>query len=138
MKHGTVKTIVAMGVLTGIRAMAGLASLSSTHRVATKTLALAAAGETVADKTPWVGDRTDPVPLAGRTIIGAGIGALIAGEQNDSRLLGALLGAATAMIATHLAFQLRKHLPLSNTAGGLLEDGVVVALASHYAPTRQS
>lgn len=132
MKHGTVKQIVALGVLTGIRAMAGLATLSSTHRVATKTLALAAVGETVADKTPWVGDRTEPAPLAGRVVIGAGIGGLIAVEHDDNPLLGALLGAATALIATHLAFQARKHLPLSSTAGGLLEDGVVIALAARY------
>ena len=132
MKHGTVKQIVALGMLTGIRAMAGLATLSSRHRIATKTLALAAAGETVADKTPWVGNRTEPAPLAGRVVIGAGIGAMIAAEYNDNRLLGALLGAATALLATHLAFQVRKRLPLSSTAGGLLEDGVVIAIAARY------
>lgn len=136
MKHGTVTKIVALGVLTGMRSMAGLATLASTHRVARKVLALAAAGETVADKTPWVGDRTEPLPLAGRTIIGAGIGAMVASDHRDNLLIGAALGAATALIATHLAFYLRGRLPLSSVAGGLVEDGVVVAIASRYASRR--
>jgi uncharacterized membrane protein len=133
MNAGTLKKIVALGSVTGMRSLAGLATLASTYRgVARPAIALAAVGEMIADKTPWVGDRIDPVPLAGRAIMGAVVGRAIAGEQHENALLGGVLGAATAVVATHLAYQARKRLPLSSIAG-LLEDSLVIAIASRYA-----
>jgi uncharacterized membrane protein len=134
MNAGTLKKIVALGSVTGMRSLAGLATLASTYRgVARPAIALAAVGEMIADKTPWVGDRIDPVPLAGRAIMGAVVGRAIAGEQHENALLGGVLGAATAVVATHLAYQARKRLPFSSIAGGLLEDSLVIAIASRYA-----
>jgi uncharacterized membrane protein len=133
MNDGTLNKIVALGALTGMRSTAGLVTLALPHRgVARSVMVLAAAGEMIADKTALVGDRIDPLPLAGRAIIGAGVGALIAHQQDENPLLGGMLGAATALVAAHLAYHARKRLRLSSLAGGLLEDSVVVAIASRY------
>jgi uncharacterized membrane protein len=134
MTSDTLKKIVALGVVTGMRSIAGLAALASTRRgVARPAMALAAMGEMIADKTPWVGDRIDLVPLAGRAIMGAVVGGAIAGERDENALLGGALGAATALVASHLAYQARKRMPLSSIAGGLLEDSLVIAIATRYA-----
>jgi uncharacterized membrane protein len=129
----TLKRIVVLGALTGMRSMAGLATLALSHPgVARQVMTLAAAGEMIADKTPLVGDRVDTLPLAGRIIIGGVVGALIAREDDQSALLGGMIGSATALAAAHLAYQARKRLPASGVAGGLLEDGLVIALGSRY------
>lgn len=120
-----------LGALTGMRSMAGPAVLANRHGGALKGLVAAlAAGEMVADKTSFVGNRTDPVPLAGRALLGAVVGGVIAREARNNPLVGALLGAAAAVAMTHLAFQVRKRLPLSNVAGGTLEDAVVIGLGT--------
>lgn len=130
----TLKRIVALGALTGMRSMAGLAVLALPHPgVARSALALAAAGEMVADKTALVGDRIDPLPLAGRALIGALVGALIAREEDQNALLGGMIGSATALLAAHLAYHGRRRLSTSSVTGGLLEDGLVIALGSRYA-----
>ena len=133
MTEGTLKKIVALGALTGMRSMAGVATLAGSHRGATRAvMAVAAAAEMIADKTPWIGNRTDPLPLAGRVIIGAGIGMFVAHQNDDSTLLGGILGAATALAAAHLAYRIRKRSPLPSVASGLLEDSLVLAAASSY------
>jgi hypothetical protein len=130
----TLKRIVMLGALTGMRSMAGLATLAWPHAgVAGPVMALAAAGEMIADKTSLVGDRVDALPLAGRAIIGALVGVLIAREEDQNALLGGLVGSAAALAAAHLAYHGRKRLPASSFAGGLLEDGLVIAIASRYA-----
>jgi uncharacterized membrane protein len=134
MNDGTLKKIVALGALTGIRSMAGVATLAWPHRgLAQPVLALAAASEMIADKTPFVGDRIEPLPLGGRAVIGAGIGALIARQHAQNAVLGAMIGASTAVVVAHLAYHARKRLPLSSVAGGLLEDSLVIAIARRYA-----
>jgi uncharacterized membrane protein len=134
MNQGTLNRIVALGTLTGMRSTAGLATLALPHRgLARSVMAVAAAGEMIADKTALVGDRIDPLPLAGRAIIGAGLGAVIAAEQDENAVLGGLFGAAAAVVATYVAYHARKRLPLSSVTGGLLEDSLVIAIASRYA-----
>jgi uncharacterized membrane protein len=91
-----------------------------------------AAGEFVGDKTSLVGNRTDAVPLLGRAVLGALVGGLVANEEQDDVVAGALIGAATAFIAAHLAFQVRTRLLPSGVAGGLLEDAIVTAAAAAY------
>ena len=128
-----VKKIVALGGVTGLRSMSGLATLAAARGgPARPLLALAAAGEMIADKTPFLGDRIDPLPLTGRVIIGGVVGVLVARERDEGALAGGLLGAAAALLAAYLGYQARTWLPLSNVAGGLLEDTVVVAVASRY------
>lgn len=131
---GTAKTIIALGALTGVRSTAGLATLAARREgLARPLLTLAAVGEMIADKTAVVGNRTDPLPLAGRAILGGAVGGLVARERDEGALFGALLGAATAIVAAHLAYRVRTRLPLSNAAGGVLEDMLVVAIGSRYA-----
>jgi uncharacterized membrane protein len=122
-----------LGAVTGMRSMAGPAVLASRHGGALKGLVAAlAAGEMVADKTPVVGNRTDPAPLAGRALMGALVGGVIARQSRSNPLTGALLGASAAVAMTHLAFQIRKRLPLPNVLGGALEDAIVIGLSSRY------
>ena len=133
MNRSTLETTVALGAVTGIRSMAGLAGLMWARGGAARALTMAAAtGEMIADKTSLVGNRTDALPLTGRVILGAVVGVLVAREQHEDAVVGGVLGAATALAATHLAFQARTRLPLSNVAGGLLEDVLVVTIASRY------
>lgn len=130
----TLRRILALGALTGTRSMAGLAALAAQHGGVLKpVMGVMAAGEMVADKTPFVGNRTDAWPQAGRAVMGALVGGFIAREAGETVWFGALVGAATAVAATHLAYQLRTRLPLSTTAGGLLEDALVVGAGSLYA-----
>ena len=137
MNEHTLRQIVALGTVTGMRSMAGLATLSLPQRGFTRLImALAATGEMIGDKMPFIGDRIDPLPLAGRAILGTGVGVLIAREQDQNALLGGVLGAATALLVAHLAYYARKRLPLSTVAAGLLEDALVVGIASRYARQR--
>jgi hypothetical protein len=134
MNEGPLIKIVVLGALTGMRSTAGLATLAmAAGGVRRSVMALAAAGEMLADKTSLVGDRIDLLPLAGRTTIGAGVGVLIAREQNTNTLLAGALGAATALLSTLLAYRIRTRLPVSRIAGGLVEDAIVLGVASRYA-----
>ena len=125
--------IVAFGAVTGLRSMAGVATLARSHRQAGPILALATAGEMVADKTPWVADRVGPLPLLGRAALGAAAGAFIAREQHGSPWFGAVVGGTSAVVVAHVAWRARKECPRSNVAGGILEDALVLGVASLYA-----
>ena len=128
------KRILAIGAITGMRSMSGAAAVAAQHGGLVKQgVALLAAGEMAADKTAFVGNRTDPLPLGGRALMGALLGGWIAREQHDSILLGAVLGGATAVAVTHLAYQLRTRWPNATTATGLVEDSIVLGAASLYA-----
>ena len=133
MTQATLKRILAIGAITGMRSMAGAATLARHGGLLKGATALMAAGEMAADKTSFVGNRTDALPLAGRAAMGALLGALIARERHDGILFGGLLGAATAVAAAHLAYQLRTRLPVSTMAGGMLEDAIVVGAGTLYA-----
>lgn len=133
MTRATLKRILAIGAITGMRSMAGAATLARHGGLLKGATALMAAGEMAADKTSFVGNRTDALPLAGRAAMGALLGALIARERHDGVVFGALLGAAAAVAAAHLAYQLRIRMPLSAVAGGMLEDAIVVGAGTLYA-----
>jgi uncharacterized membrane protein len=137
MTRSSIKRILAIGTITGMRSMSGAAAVAARHGGPIgRGVALLAAGEMAADKTALVGDRTDPLPLAGRAMMGALLGGWIAREQHDSLLVGAALGAATAIAATHLAYQLRTRWPNAPAATGLIEDAIVIGAASLYARPR--
>jgi uncharacterized membrane protein len=128
MTQATLSRIVGLGALTGMRSMAGLAALAQTRSGAARpVMTLLAAGEMLADKTSLIGNRIDPLPLGGRALMGAVVGAVVAGENEENPLMGGVIGAATALVATHLAFRLRRRLPFSSPANGLVEDAVVMA-----------
>ena len=129
----TLKRILALGAITGMRSMGGAATLAAQHGGMLKpATAMLAAGEMMADKTPLVGNRTDAMPQAGRAAMGALVGGLIASEDGQSVWLGVLVGAGVAVVATHVAYHLRTRLPLSTTVSGLVEDALVIGAASLY------
>jgi uncharacterized membrane protein len=86
----------------------------------------------IADKTAAVGNRTDAGPQIGRALMGALVGAFVAHEDDESVWLGALVGAGTAVAATHLAYRWRTRVRLPNTLAGLLEDAVVIGAGTLY------
>lgn len=125
------RNIVALGALTGMRSMAGPATLAFREGGALKAVVGAlAVAEMVADKTAAVGNRTDAIPLAGRAVMGGLVGGLIARSNRGNLLVGGLLGAAAAVVAAHLAYQLRTRLPGSSALGGVAEDALVIGLGS--------
>ena len=134
MTRDTLTRVVALATVTGVRSMAGLAALAAARGGAARSAMMLVAGaEMVADKTPFIGNRIDPLPLGGRALMGATVGALVAHEARENVALGGVLGAATAVVATRIAYDVRRHLRVPNAAGGLLEDALVVAVAARYA-----
>lgn len=130
MTRHTLARILTLGALSGVRSMAGLTTLAARRGGPLHTgLLLLSAGEMVADKTSLVGDRTDALPLVGRAACGAVVGALIAAEGHEDLLVGGLVGAATAVVATHLAYQWRTRVAPTGAAGGVIEDALVLAVA---------
>lgn len=131
----TIRKTLALGALTGMRTMAGPARLAIQRGGLLKNVvSLMAAAEMIADKTSLVGNRIDAGPLAGRAVMGAVVGGIIAYDEDANVALGGLLGAAAAVAAAHLAYHARKRLAASNVVGGVLEDAVVVGLAALVEP----
>lgn len=138
MNSALLRDTVALGAITGIRSMAGPATLTFGHGVVpTRVAALLAVAEMVIDKTPWIGARTEAVPLAGRAVLGAVVGAVVAHERGGDRLFGAAIGAAASVAAAYLATMTRRRLASANVAGGLLEDALVVGVGAAYAASRR-
>ncbi len=95
--------------------------------------ALAALGEAVGDKTPWVPDRTGRGPLFGRVAFGALGGVAIARSEGSRPLCAALVGGASAAASTFVLHRARRwlgrHTPLPDLAWALFEDGCIALLA---------
>jgi uncharacterized membrane protein len=70
------------------------------HPQAQTLLFLAAAGEVVVDKLPFIPSRTDPGPLLGRLAFGAAAGAAIAVETHAPLAKHAAVGAASALVGS--------------------------------------
>jgi hypothetical protein len=120
---------IALGALTGMRTFAGPLALARTHRGnLTGVLAAFGGAEMVADKMPFIGNRIDAAPLATRAAVGALVGGIAAHEARENVVFGCLVGASAAIAAAHLAYYVRRRLPVSNVAGGALEDAVVIGL----------
>ncbi len=137
MRSATLNDTLMLGALTGIRSMAGPAAIAL-HRggLLARVVTALAAGEMAADKTSFIGNRTDAIPLAGRAAMGAVVGAVIAHDAHTNMFVGGAIGAATAVAAAHLAYQVRTRLPVPSALGGVLEDLVVMAGAARYARGR--
>ncbi len=94
-------------------------------------LALAAAGQYVADKLPFVPPRMAPGPLAGRMLFGALCGALVAKPQSRSAAMVA--GTIAAAGATYLGFHLRRKITRDGVKDwpvALAEDAIAMGLAA--------
>jgi uncharacterized membrane protein len=96
-------------------------------------LKVMAAGELVADKTPGIPARIEPLPLAARAATGALSGAAVAAADGESAATGALLGGLAAVVATYGMYHLRRRLaealPVPDALLGLAEDALAVAVA---------
>ena len=137
MQRAALGRTLALGAITGMRSTAGAATLAYEHGgLVRDVFALLAAGEMVADKLPFIGDRIDAGPLAARALMGAAVGAAVAYEERDNLLVGGLVGAATAVAVAHLAFHARKRLAQSSPIGGAIEDALVMGLAAGAARRR--
>jgi uncharacterized membrane protein len=133
MNASSLNETLALGALTGMRSMAGPSALALRHKGALRGIVpVLAIGEMIADKTSVVGDRIDPIPLAGRALMGVLVGVVVARDRGGNPLLHGLLGASAAVIGAHLAYRVRKRLPGPGLVGGLLEDSFVVGLGSLF------
>lgn len=109
--------VAALAATAGMRSMTAPAALARSavkrgKAPASGALALGAVAvaELVADKLPQIPDRISPLPVAGRALSGAVVGAIAADSIGRSRTEGALVGAAVAVAATALTYHLRRLL----------------------------
>jgi uncharacterized membrane protein len=135
-----------LGAVSGMRSMAAPAIVSRlassgllpieesqlgflTNSKTAKTTAILAAGEALADKLPFIPNRTQALPLITRAISGAMSGAAFSTGKKRSALFGALCGMAAAIGATFGAFKLRqmadKRLQIPDTIVAVAEDALV-------------
>ena len=68
------------------------------------------AGEIVGDKLPKTPSRTDPGPLFGRALFGGLCGAALCLDEGESPVLGAALGAVSAVASAFAFYHLRHSL----------------------------
>lgn len=119
-----------------LRSRPAVLRLLSDRRSATALTGLAA-GEILADKTPAVPRRTTFPSLVGRAASGALCGAVIAARRGGSQPVAALVGAAAAVGAAHLAYRLRKEAGeatgLPDLVLALVEDAIVLTSGSRLA-----
>lgn len=103
------------------------------HPTAVTCLSAAAAGEDIGDKMPGTPDRTAPLGLTGRLIMGGLVGAIVATAYRRNITGGAALGAAGAAAGTYGGFYLRKSLTksagLNDLPVAVSGDAAAVALA---------
>jgi uncharacterized membrane protein len=91
---------------------------------------LGAVVELVADKLPKAPNRTAPVGLIARIVLGALSGAALAGSQAQSMTVGALLGAAGGIIGAFGGYQVHtrlvKALKVPDFVIAILEDALAI------------
>lgn len=134
MNTRTLGEIAALGAMSGMRSMSGPAVLALRAReqnALTRAVPALAVGEMIADKMPFMGDRIDPLPLAGRAMMGALVGGYLAYEDEGNIILGGLIGAATAVIVAHAAYRARiRATEAMGASAGFVEDGLVIGIGT--------
>jgi len=131
MTHAWLNDALVTGALSGMRSMAGPTTLMLRQGGYTAgAMAILAVGEMIVDKMPFVGSRLAPAPLAGRAVMGALAGGVIARRERGHVVAGAVVGAAAALAAAYLAYHVRKRLPVPNALGGVMEDLLVVGIGA--------
>jgi len=116
-----------LGVATGLRSMTPMAVLcwfsylgllpvdgTWAQWTASRTTAIVftvlAVGELVADKLPKTPDRTSPIPLLARLILGGLAGAIAATAMDGPGVEGVLLAVVGALLASFAGFMIRRDL----------------------------
>lgn len=109
----------------------GLLGAMTRNPAGSRTLALLALAEAIADKSRWIPPRTETLPLGGRVMSGALTASACAGPGRTTR--AAIAGAAGALAGTFVFFHLRRlagsRLGASNLASGLAEDAIALTSA---------
>lgn len=146
-----------LGALSGMRSIPALAVVSdaaedhkdaglnhiardilAAPRVAALLKAMAV-GEMMMDKMPFIPARTKLVPLMGRAVMGAAVGAAV---MPRASWLGGGIGALSAVGAAHLAYMTRKALhekyEIPDGLLGVVEDAAVVSAAHLIVHNTQS
>ena len=123
-----------MGAVCGLRTFTGPAIVAGpAHR---NVLVLLAAGELIADKLPFMPNRTDPPSLAARFISGAICGMAVAGRRKrGERILSGIVGGTAALAAAYAGLQYRRHVKLPSLPAALLEDAVAVGAGTAIVST---
>ncbi len=103
------------------------------HPAAVAALTAAAIGEFVGDKLPNTPDRTAPIALTGRLILGGLVGAIVATAFRRPLAGGIALGTLGAAAGTYGGFYLRRSLThgagLADLPIAITGDAAAVALA---------
>ena len=96
-------------------------------------LKVMAAGELIADKLPFAGDRIQPIGLVARGVSGAISGGSISKGNGDKLVNGTLLGTAAAIGSSFAFFYLRKYVvnktKIDDPIIGSIEDALVIGIA---------
>jgi uncharacterized membrane protein len=122
-------TAGAFGAVSGSRSMLGpalVARAASSSRLA-PILSYLAAGEFAADKLPAIPARTDALPLFGRIVSGAIVGASVCSRRQ--RVACALTGAAGAIVAAYALTAARRvasQRRIPNAIAGACEDALAL------------
>ena len=129
MTHSSLVYLLAFGIglVTGLRSMTGPAlvcwaahlgwiNLEGSRLIfmestlATYSFSALALGELVADKLPFIPNRTSPGPVFGRIVLGALSGAALSVAAGYSSAVGAILGGVGGVIAAFAGYRARKGL----------------------------
>ena len=134
--------VVLLGCATGLRSQMGMVAVANglrtpglpgplrNRRVRVATAATAA-GELVVDKLAAAPDRTAPLGLTARVVLGALSGGIVASATGERPAASAALGAGSAAAAAWFGLAGRRRLSrqLSPLTAALIEDAVAVGLA---------
>jgi uncharacterized membrane protein len=119
--------VLLLGFATGLRSMTPMAVLCwfsylgylpvgdtwaswTGGRIAVAIFSAMAIGELIADKLPWIPNRTAPGPLIARIILGGLVGSIAATAGRGPSLEGVLLGVAGAIPGAFTGFLIRRRI----------------------------
>ncbi len=89
--------------------------------------------ELIGDMLPSTPKRTAPAPLAARILMGGLCGACVTSANDQSLIIGALLGAVGGLIGAFAGYEIRSRvvgaLKIKDTFIALLEDLIAIGLA---------
>jgi uncharacterized membrane protein len=134
-----------IGAVSGLRSLAGPAIISeaANRKVldlrrgpfawlgsgnASRSAALLAVGELIADKLPFTPDRTNPPSLVFRAISGAVCGYAICGRgrSRQQKWMSAVVGASAALASSWAGLEYRRRVKLPPLLAAVVEDAVAV------------
>ncbi|MQA91952.1 MAG: DUF4126 domain-containing protein [Gemmatimonas sp.] len=141
----------AIGAVAGMRSMAAPALLARglsedglgndggrvekllSSKGVTRVLSLFAGGEMLVDKAPFALNRTSPLPLVGRAVIGSLAAAALSAHRHVPVLFPAAVGATSAIASTFATYHARRlaveRFDVPDRLLGLIEDALVLGIS---------